>query len=182
MARNKRDIDAEVKRDEMVSSALALFQAHGFDQTSMAMISRESGIAPNTIYWYFAGKDELLLGVVDKLGLTLAAEYQGKHFRSGAQRLGWIMAKLEEHQPIIRAVHARIEHSQAVREAHERHHQLLEGLITAQLEKDGLNAERAQLMATIGTFVVEGLLSHPHSAAQRKAILGWLAGGEGSGV
>jgi TetR/AcrR family transcriptional regulator, regulator of autoinduction and epiphytic fitness len=180
MARNKRDIDADVKRDEIVSSALALFQAHGFDGTSMAMISRDTGIAPNTIYWYFAGKEELLLGVLGKVAPLLAAEYQHKHFRSAAQRLSWLMGKLSEYQPLIDAVHARLAHSPAIRDWHDRYHQVLEALITTHLEKEGMAAERAQLMATIGTFVVEGLMSHPHSAAQRKAILAWLAGSEGS--
>jgi hypothetical protein len=31
------------------------------------------------------------------------------------------------------------------------------------------------MLATVGTFLVEGLLAHPHSEAQREAILQWFA-------
>jgi len=176
MPRNKRDIDAQLKRDEIVSHAHALFQAHGFENTSMAAISRSAAIAPNTIYWYFEGKDEVLIAVLDTLVQTTTSEYQRKHFRSAQQRLTWVLNKFTEYQPLIAAVHARLEQSPAIRQWHDGYHVALEGLITTHLMQEGLPAERAELMATVGTFVMEGLLSHPHSAAQRKAILAWLSG------
>ncbi|MFT3856522.1 MAG: TetR/AcrR family transcriptional regulator [Aquabacterium sp.] len=181
MAKNKRNIDAQLKRDEIVTHALALFQAHGFEDTSMAMISRSAGIAANTIYWYFAGKDEVLLATLDRLVQSLVAEYQHKRFRSALQSLTWVMDQFSAYKPLIGAVHARLEQSPAIREWHERYHQALESFITAHLTQEGLSPERAQLMATVGTFVMEGLLSHPHSTAQRHAILSWLAGERGSG-
>lgn len=176
MARNKRDIDAQVKRDEIVGHALDLFRAHGFDATSMAMISRAAGIAPNTIYWYFAGKDEVLLAVADQLIAQGLADYRARPFRSMLQRLTWLMARFSEHEAVVNAIHTRVEHSPAVREWHDRYHLTLEAHIVEALTQAGHSPERAQLMATVGTFVVEGLLSHPHSSAQRKTILAWLAG------
>lgn len=178
MAKNKRDIDAQVKRDEIVTHALDLFLAHGFENTSMAMISRSAEIAPNTVYWYFKGKDEVLLATLDRLLQTEVAAFQQKAFRSALQRLTWVVDKFTQYQQLVSAVHARLEQSPAIREWHDRYHLVLESFIAAHLAKEGLSAERAQLMATVGTFVIEGLLSHPHSAAQRKAILAWLASGQ----
>lgn len=176
MARNKRDIDSQVKRDEIVAHACVLFAANGFDATSMAMISRAAGVAPNTIYWYFEGKDDVLLAVADQLLAQGAADYKARSFRSNLQRLTWLMARLGEHEGIIHAIHARVDASPVVREWHDRYHATLDAYLVEALTQSGLAPERAQLMATVGTFVVEGLLSHPHSSVQRKAVLAWLAG------
>lgn len=176
MAKNKRDIDAQIKRDEIVACALELFLAHGFDDTSMAMVSRSAKIAPNTIYWYFAGKDELLLATLDKVVQARASAYFAQPFETTSQRLTWVVDQFNEYRQLMAAVHARLEQSPAIREWHDRYHQGLEGIITSHLVKEGKSPERAGLMATVGTFVIEGLLSHPHSSAQRQAILTWLAG------
>lgn len=174
MARNKRNIDAHIKRDEIVNSALELFLAHGFDDTSMAMVSRSVGIAPNTIYWYFEGKDQLLLATLDKVLQERVTAHQAQRFDTALQRLTWVMDQFDHHRPLMSAVHARLEASPLVRDWHDRYHQGLAHFATAYLVKQGQAPEQAQLNATVGTFVLEGLLSHPHSDAQRQAILAWL--------
>ena len=63
LAKNKRDIDLKVKQDELESTASRLFLSLGYDGTSMNRIARELGVAPNTLYWYYASQDELLVGV-----------------------------------------------------------------------------------------------------------------------
>jgi TetR/AcrR family transcriptional regulator of autoinduction and epiphytic fitness len=176
MAKNKREIDATVKREEIVSKAVDLFLAQGFDDTSMAAIARSAAIAPNTIYWYFEGKDELLIAVLDKLMQALMSQYQHKQFRSRLQRLTWLLDQFSQYQTLIAAVHARLEVSPAIKTWHDAYHATMASFFTAHLEQEGMSAQQAELMATVGTFVMEGLLSHPHSTVQRKAILAWLAG------
>jgi TetR/AcrR family transcriptional regulator, regulator of autoinduction and epiphytic fitness len=174
MARNKRNIDAQIKRDEIIAGALELFLQHGFDDTSMATVSRRAAIAPNTVYWYFASKDELLLATLDKVLQERASAYLSERFDTPLQRLTWVMAQFDTFKQLMSAVHARLASSPLIRDWHDRYHQGLEHFITAHLMKQGQAQEQAQLMATIGTFVIEGLLSHPHSDAQRQAILNWL--------
>jgi TetR/AcrR family transcriptional regulator, regulator of autoinduction and epiphytic fitness len=174
MARNKRDIDPQVKRDEIIASALALFLQHGFDDTSMATVARHAAIAPNTVYWYFAGKDELLLATMDKVLQERASAYLAERFDTSLLRLTWVMDQFDTYRQLMLAVHARLDSSPLVRDWHDRYHQGLEHLITGHLMKEGQGPEQAHLMATIGTFVIEGLLTHPHSGAQRQAILSWL--------
>jgi AcrR family transcriptional regulator len=43
-----------------MESAVVLFVTQGFQQTSMAQLSKSSGIAIGTMYHYFKGKDELI--------------------------------------------------------------------------------------------------------------------------
>ncbi len=176
MARNKRDVDPQIKRDEIAAHALELFLAHGFDATSMAMISRGAGIAANTIYWYFEGKDEVFVAALDRLTQALLAELAQQPFRSAKQQLAWVVDKLGQYQQLIGTVHARLSQSPVLSTWHDGFHALLEGVLVAQLAKTGISPKRAKLMTTIGTFVIEGLLSHPHSAAQRDEVLAWLAG------
>ena len=55
-------------------------------------------------------------------------------------------------------------------------HRLLEGLVVAQLTTLGMTPEEARVAALAGAFVVEGLLSHPHTMTQREQVIDWLVG------
>lgn len=54
------DIKQYDKRSQIIESAIDLFVAKGFQHASMALLSKESGIAIGTIYHYFKSKDELI--------------------------------------------------------------------------------------------------------------------------
>lgn len=58
-------IDSEVRQAEDTRSVILqvtrdLIVARGFHGTSMSKIAKGAGISPATIYYYFAGKDELI--------------------------------------------------------------------------------------------------------------------------
>ncbi|WP_155771679.1 helix-turn-helix domain-containing protein, partial [Mycobacterium asiaticum] len=67
MARNKRPQAADEKRAEIVAAARRLFIDAGYDATSMSRLAKEAGVAPNTIYWYFGDKDDVLIAVLDSV-------------------------------------------------------------------------------------------------------------------
>ena len=48
------------RADELVEAAAACFARNGYDQTSMADLARELGIAAGGVYHYFGGKEALL--------------------------------------------------------------------------------------------------------------------------
>ena len=52
--------DADVRRDELLDTALALFLEHGYERTSVEQITTAVGVAKGTFYHYFATKQELL--------------------------------------------------------------------------------------------------------------------------
>ena len=58
MPRNKRPQAADEKRGEIVSAARELFIHAGYDATSMGRLAVAAGVSANTIYWYFADKDD----------------------------------------------------------------------------------------------------------------------------
>ena len=51
------------KRTKIIETALDLFTNQGLQQTSMAQLSKESGVAVGTMYLHFKGKDALIEGI-----------------------------------------------------------------------------------------------------------------------
>ena len=58
---------AQETRRRIVDVALELFRQHGYDGTTMRMIAKEAGVSLGNAYYYFASKDELILGFYDQL-------------------------------------------------------------------------------------------------------------------
>src|ERR1043165_571884 len=53
-------------RSRIVASALALFQAKGFDATTTKLIARRAGIAEGTVFNYFPTKEHIALYFFDQ--------------------------------------------------------------------------------------------------------------------
>ncbi|WP_428311485.1 TetR/AcrR family transcriptional regulator [Hydrocarboniphaga sp.] len=176
MAKNKRTIDREIKRDEIDAAASRLFIQHGYEATSMSMIAAAIDVAPNTLYWYYKSKDEMLVGALNRLVAQGMAELHGRAHAPFADQLSWAIQQFAQASDLVSTVHARAARSEVVREWHEAFHRALENMLVGKLQARGLTSAQARLMATVGTFVVEGLLSHPHTPAQRSDVIAWMTG------
>ncbi|ERP91504.1 MAG: TetR/AcrR family transcriptional regulator [Alcanivoracaceae bacterium] len=175
MAKNKREIDLKVKQEELESTAARLFLTLGYDGTSMSRIARELGVAPNTLYWYYPSKDELLVAVLNRQMSATLARLPGIAGLPLKDKMAWALQAFEQSRELVTTVHARLEQSAVIREWHEQFHHFVEAAVIHTLEAEGVAPARAAMLATVGTFLVEGLLAHPHSEAQREAILQWFA-------
>lgn len=176
MARNKRDVDAEVKREQIEEAACALFLADGYEATSMAAVAKAAGVAPNTLYWYFASKDDLLVATLDRLVNKALLQVAGMQEQSLGVQLRWLLGEFQQASKLISTVHSRLDRSETVREWHDRFHEMLDAMLVQQMVSKGMSRTKASVMATVGTYVVEGLLSHPHSSQQFDKVVQWLAG------
>ena len=58
---------AAQRKSEIVGAALQLFQAKGYDSTTMQDVMDLLGIAKGTIYHYFKSKEELLEAVIENM-------------------------------------------------------------------------------------------------------------------
>lgn len=160
MARNRRDIDSTQKRDEIVAVARLQFLAEGYEATGMARIAAAAGVAPNTLYWYFDDKDDLLIAILDELVREALGEYLQLQAQPLDAQLLWLLAKFDAAPGLVTTVHARLAASPAIHAWHERFHRMVESMVIAQLAQRAVpEAERASV-ARIAMFVVEGLLSH----------------------
>lgn len=63
----RRERQAQETRTKLVEAALDLFSRQGVDSTSIKDIGREAGVAQGLLYHYFAGKDDLLIGLAFNL-------------------------------------------------------------------------------------------------------------------
>ena len=171
MPRNRRPRDRDEKLSEIVTAAAELFSEAGFEQTSMARIARAAGVTPTTIYWYVDDKDALLVAALDHL---LAEALQQFDQQAGAplvDQVMWALRQLEGHRTLISVVHARSEQSTVVATWHDGFHALMDSLVTDHLATQGVPELDRSATARLTTFAVEGLLSHPTSADETRAVL-----------
>jgi TetR/AcrR family transcriptional regulator, regulator of autoinduction and epiphytic fitness len=176
MPRNHRDVDSAQKREAILAVASRVFQTEGYDGTGMARIASDAGVAPNTLYWYFDDKDALLVAILDRMIEEASREYADVRTKPLHEQLSWVLAQFEKSPALIATVHARVPVSPAVRDWHDRFHQAMEALALDQLADSGIPEAERPLAARLGTFVFEGLLSHPGGPAEAEAVLRFVAG------
>lgn len=160
MARTRTEIDSQKKREEIINAARLLILSEGCEATGMTRIAQQAGVAPNTLYWYFKDKDELLLVILDELVNEALHEYFNLQAQPLEQQILWLLTKFDAVPNIITTVHARMNISKTIQEWHQRFHFMLESLMVNQLLLKGLDQDEANAAAKITTFVIEGLLSH----------------------
>jgi len=176
MAKNKREVDPEVKREQIEEAACSLFLVDGYESTSMAAVGKAAGVAPNTLYWYFASKDDLLVAILDRLVNRAIAQLAHRQEQALGDQLNWLLSEFQQASKLISTVHSRLDRSEKIREWHDRFHAMLDDMLVHQMVSKGMSRTQASVMATVGTYVVEGLLSHPHTSQQFDKVVRWLTG------
>jgi AcrR family transcriptional regulator len=58
--------DPEVRRKELIDTAILLFSKKGYDNTTVTEIVKEAGVAQGTFYYYFKSKDEVLDAILER--------------------------------------------------------------------------------------------------------------------
>lgn len=170
MPRNKRLQDRTEKCDEIIDAARLLFLQEGYEATSMSRLAQAAGIAPNTIYWYFKDKDEVLVAVLNaELSLRMQ-EYLTRTFEHAVDRLLWVVEQFEATGKLVSVVHTRITRSADIDAWHQRFHQMTDALTRLEMQKLGVAADRLDSLMLIWVFTIEGMLVHPLSSSQKRAI------------
>lgn len=62
----KQTEKSRLTREKIIAVAISLFRENGYANTSLSQISRQAGINPSTLYYYFSSKEDLLNGVFDQ--------------------------------------------------------------------------------------------------------------------
>ncbi|WP_026401803.1 TetR/AcrR family transcriptional regulator [Actinomadura rifamycini] len=174
MPRNRRPQDREEKREEILVAAQRLFIHDGYESASMGQIAKNAGVTVNTIYWYFRDKDDLLIAVLDRLLTEALAQYTTIADRPLGDRLLWAVDQLERLHGLVNTVHTRAPASPAVHAWHTGFHELADTLIADDLRNAGAAEADLPAMTAIGTFVIEGLLTHRHNDAGKRAVIDLL--------
>jgi len=62
------------KRERILDAAVVEIARHGYYHTTVAMIATRAGVADGTIYLYFRGKEEVLVGLFERAMASFIAE------------------------------------------------------------------------------------------------------------
>ena len=77
-----RSRDADRTQQEILAAASAEFAAHGFGGARIEAIAERAGVNKKLIYYYFDGKDELFLAVLEQTYAQIRAAERELHFES----------------------------------------------------------------------------------------------------
>jgi AcrR family transcriptional regulator len=77
-----RPRDADRTREEILRGAMAEFADHGFGGARMEAIAERSKVDKKLIYYYFAGKDELFLAVLEQSYADIRDAEQALHLEA----------------------------------------------------------------------------------------------------
>ena len=70
----KRRANGEESRRKILDAAEVVASERGYDGTSIALVSKKSGLPASSIYWHFKDKDDLVAAVIERsFGTWLAA-------------------------------------------------------------------------------------------------------------
>ena len=174
MAKTNSDVDRDQKRDEILSVARRLFIEDGYEATSINRIAEQVRVAPNTLYWYFADKDALLIAVLDLLVIDAFSAFERRKETDLDAQILWVISLLSSAQRLITTVHSRVATVESLRVWHDGFHRLVETTIEAQVRSHGMARGHEKQAAQTTMFVIEGLLAHPSSKSQQRALVKWL--------
>jgi AcrR family transcriptional regulator len=65
-------------RTQIAETAMALFVAEGFDETTVDQIAAAVGISSRSVFRYFATKEDMVVGHLDEIGERLAAALEAR--------------------------------------------------------------------------------------------------------
>jgi AcrR family transcriptional regulator len=157
--RNRRPVPKAQKRDELLAAAAVLLVTEGYDAASISRIAEHAGVTPNTLYWYFRDKDELLVAVADRYLQALLNEHASLSDRPLAEQLRWLVERLRPVKHLVATVHNRVAISDAISAWHAGFHQTFEEIFERQLPGP-VPTQRRAAEAAAATFALEGAITH----------------------
>ena len=103
-----RRVRGQRSRVEILDTASRLMSQHGYDRTSIALISQESGLPTGSIYHHFGSKSAILAAVMERGAQRFfeAAEYEPSPSSDPYERLAHALDaarhSLAEHEEFLR--------------------------------------------------------------------------------
>ncbi len=176
MPSNRSDVDPSVKRQEIRSAARSVFFREGFEKASVAKIAREAGVTPNTLYWYYPGKEQLFSAVVAELIELFLQGLESRDLKEPLEEtLHWVIQMLESSRPLIVTIHEKDLTCEPIAKLHQHFHERMAALFGDRLRVRGMSPERIPALINIGSFVIEGILMHELRPEEKNRILHELA-------
>jgi len=78
---------SEKRKNQILDAAANVFSRRGFHDARVDDIAEEAGLSKGTLYWYFKSKDDIIIGLLDRLfefGASGVRELQSKEMPATA--------------------------------------------------------------------------------------------------
>jgi AcrR family transcriptional regulator len=149
------------RRARLVLDAAAVFARSGYDQTSVAELTDELDLASGGLYHYFAGKEQLLIGICDELmepllaiGRDIVATDDSAAGRLRALVRAWVAHVVEhrDHMLVFQQERHVIEHGaqwKAVRDSRKAFERLVEQLLGEAIAEGAATGDRRVLLSAL---------------------------------
>jgi len=162
---------SEERRNQILDAATEVFTQKGFQKARMDDIVERAKLSKGTLYWYFKSKDEIILGIFDRIFgddlpvLKLLAEenqpamerlhaYLNQNIRSLKWMLGFAPLSLEFLSLAFRHKYFR----EAFQRYLERHLELLVSIIQQGIDSGEFRAADAEEVAITLSAIFEGTI------------------------
>ena len=165
-------------RERLVEAALQLFEARGFDQTSVADIAARAGLTERTFYNCFSDKREVLFYGAERLEAFLvesvaAAPASGTAMEAVSAALGAI-ARASDEKPgfgeFARRRHALLQIQAELRERELTKLESLGAAMAGALRSRGIPAAEARLATEVGIAVFKVAFERCMSDRRRRKL------------
>ncbi|HZK25298.1 MAG TPA: TetR/AcrR family transcriptional regulator [Oscillospiraceae bacterium] len=105
--------DAQVRKQEIVETAMLLFEQNGIGKTSMSDIAQAAKITKGLVYYYFSSKEELVTAVIELLATEINQQLQEIVQESALDFYGKLAEILKLYFVAIKERHSLMEFSPA---------------------------------------------------------------------
>ena len=93
----------EESKKRILDATMELAATRGYDGTTVALVSQQSGLPTGSVYWHFGNKDQLFVALLDRTFEQWMQRLQGRHADSRdavRQKLADVLADAaDEHDP-----------------------------------------------------------------------------------
>jgi AcrR family transcriptional regulator len=149
------------RRAQLVLDAAVVFARTGYDQTSVAQLTDELDLAAGGLYHYFAGKEQLLIGICDELmepllelarDIVAADEPADRRLRALVR--AWVahVVTHRDHMIVFQQERHVIEHGaqwKAVRDSRKAFERLVERVLGEALDEGTATGDRRVLLSAL---------------------------------
>jgi AcrR family transcriptional regulator len=181
MARKIIPEKVEEAKDRIIHAALDVIIEDGLAQCTLTKVAAKAGITKAAIYWYFAGKDEMLYHMAASFRKTFieSAKLLASQPIPLAQKLEALILSLEEDEahkkcflPVkvfIELYSAEHEIKETIREIYTEYIGIIEGIFTEAIRKNELKislpaASLARMLMVVldGCTIQDEIMDRPH--------------------
>jgi AcrR family transcriptional regulator len=182
MPKTRTKYEHQEKADEIVDAAIRRLRTGGVEALSVVGLARDLGVAQNTIYWYFPGRDYLLVAAMGRMAqriISEGAEADGLQAESDAKphttKEAVLLAvdRFAEIHPLRIALRDRAKSSPVVREFDTHLSAILRQALREAFEPF---VAESDMDLTIETFMLasDGCHTRGLSPDERRSVLGFI--------